>query len=57
MRPTVTADDIRSFCAYLRACTDAQVRGVYAKERGAGRDAYAALAEAEAARRGISLND
>jgi hypothetical protein len=50
---TITADDIREFCGYLRACTDAQVRGVYDKEKKAGRDAYVALAEMEAERRGM----
>jgi hypothetical protein len=49
----LTADDIRDFCGYLRNCTDAQVRGVYEKETNAGRDAYAALAQAEADRRGL----
>jgi len=49
----LTADDIRNFCGYLRNCTDAQVRGVHEKETKAGRDAYAALAQAEADRRGL----
>lgn len=47
--------DKREFDAYLRGCTDAQVRGVYEKESQAGRDEYAALAELEAARRNIEL--
>jgi hypothetical protein len=51
----MTAREIREFTAYLAACTDAQVQGVYAKEKAAGREDYAALAEAEAAHRGISL--
>lgn len=50
-----SAEEIRDFNAYLASCTDAQVRGVYTKEKSANRDAYAALAEAEAARRGIPL--
>jgi hypothetical protein len=49
----VDANDIREFCSYLRNCTDAQVRGVYEKEKRAGRDAYVALAEVEAQRRGL----
>jgi hypothetical protein len=51
--PTITADDIRQFAGYLRNCTDAQVRGVYDKEKTAGRDHYVALAEIEAERRGL----
>jgi len=50
-----TAEDIREFNAYLRGITDAQVQGVYDKEREAGRDMYVALAEAEAERRHITL--
>lgn len=52
---TLTAKDIREFTAYLQNCSDNQVRGVYRKERDADRDAYVALAEIEAARRGIEL--
>lgn len=51
----MTAQDIREFNAYLKACTIKQVRGVWEKELKAGRNAYAALAEAEADRRGIPL--
>ena len=47
------AKDIREFNAYLRNCTDAQVRGVLEKEREAPRDEYVALADAEAHRRGL----
>lgn len=49
--------DIADFAAYLRACTDRQVRGVYEKEmaRGGNGPAYAALARLEADRRGIEL--
>jgi hypothetical protein len=50
---TITASDIREFNAYLRNCTDAQVLGVYEKERQAGRDEYVALAQAEIIRRGL----
>lgn len=51
----LSADDIREFNGYLRNCTDDQVRGVYEKERAAGRDAYAALAREAARVRGITL--
>lgn len=51
----MTARDMREFAGYLRQCTDAQVRGVYEKERDAGREDYAVLAEIEAARRGIEV--
>ena len=53
----VTATDIREFNSYLQTCTDAQVAGVYEKERLAGRDDYAALAEVAASTRGIDLPD
>jgi len=53
----ITADDIREFSSYLRQCTDAQVRGVYDKEKKAGRDEYVALAEVEAERRGLFFLD
>lgn len=52
----MNAKDKREFQAYLQACTDRQVRGVYEKERDAGRRDYARLAEAEAATRGITLD-
>jgi hypothetical protein len=51
------ANDMREFMGYLRQCTDRQVRGVYEKERDAGREDYALLAQAEASRRGIALDD
>lgn len=41
------------FTAYLANCTDPQVLAVYEKERSAGRRHYAALARAEAVRRGL----
>jgi hypothetical protein len=53
----ITAADIREFAAYLRNCTDAQVRGVYEKEKAAGRDEYVALAEIEGERRGLLFLD
>lgn len=52
---TLTARDIREFNAYLANCTPRQVQGVYDKEKEAGRDAYVALVEAEAQKRGICL--
>jgi len=51
----MNAKDMREFRDYLKNCTDAQVQGVYDKERAAGRDDYAELAVAEAERRGIDL--
>lgn len=51
----MTAKDRAEFKSYLRACTDRQVRGVYEKEKAAGRSDYAQLAELEAARRNIDL--
>jgi len=56
-RDKLSADDIRQFADYLRQCTDRQVRGVYEKERKAGRDAYATLAEIEGERRGLLFLD
>ena len=51
----MNAHDMRDFNQYLRQCTDAQVRGVYEKEKNAGRDDYAELALMEAQRRGLDL--
>lgn len=48
-------NDRDEFKAYLRNCTDRQVYGVLEKERSAGRDDYAELAEAELERRGLAL--
>jgi hypothetical protein len=56
MSQRISAEDIRDFRGYLRNCSDAQVQGVYDKEKEAGRMAYAELAIAEAERRGISLD-
>lgn len=44
----MTKKDREEFKAYLRNCTDSQVRGVYQKEAHALRWDYAALAEDEA---------
>lgn len=54
---TLTLDDIHEFNGYLATCTDAQVRGVYAKEMGRGGNgpAFAELAKAEARKRGIGI--
>jgi hypothetical protein len=57
MSEPISANDIREFCGYLRNCTDAQVRGVYDKEKKAGREEYVALAELEAVRRGLFFLD
>lgn len=51
---SLSSDDIREFNAYLAACTDAQVIGVYEKEKEAGRSGYIALAEAEMKKRGLN---
>lgn len=45
--------DHREFVQYLMQCTDRQVLGVLYKENDAGRGEYAALAHAEAYRRGL----
>lgn len=52
----MTAADMKEFRLYLKHCTDAQVQGVYDKEKTADRLDYAELALAEAERRGISLD-
>lgn len=54
---SLTAKDIREFTAYLRNCTDDQVRGVYEKEEKAGREAFAQLAFDESERRAIGCRD
>ena len=51
----LSAKDIREFNEYLTNCTDDQVRGVWEKEKRAGRDTYAELAVAEANKRRIYL--
>lgn len=51
----MTKADQADFTQYLKGCTDNQVRGVYEKEKAAGRDEYAELAKHEAELRGISL--
>jgi hypothetical protein len=56
MRHSITAKDIREFNGFLRNASDRQVQGIYDKESRAGRDEYAELAIAEAARRGIEID-
>ena len=50
----MTSKDRKEFNEYLRNCTDRQVYGVLEKEKSAGRQDYAELAEAELERRGLS---
>lgn len=52
---SMTKSERADFRGYLRQCTDRQVQGVYDKERAAGREEETELAEAEAERRGITL--
>lgn len=52
----MTAQDMREFRGYLKQCSNAQVQGVYDKEKAAGRMDYAELAIAEAERRKIDLD-
>ncbi len=54
-RKRVSSSDRADFKMYLKQCTDAQVRGVYEKERAAGRAIYKELAILEAERRGIDF--
>lgn len=49
----MTTKDRKEFKEYLRNCTDRQVYGVLEKEKSAGRQDYAELAEAELERRGL----
>lgn len=53
----MTKKERRDFQQYLRQCTDAQVRGVYEKEKKAGRWEEVDLAHMEALARGISVAD
>lgn len=53
----MNASDMKDFNGYLRNCTDSQVRGVYEKEKAAGREDYAELAKMEADRRGIDWRE
>jgi hypothetical protein len=49
----MTEQDRQEFIDYLKACTDAQVRAVLDKERGAGRQDFAQLAQEEMKARGL----
>jgi hypothetical protein len=57
MATRVTEQDKTEFRGYLRNCTDEQVRGVYQKERDAGRRTYAQLAVEEGLRRGFDVRE
>lgn len=52
----MTSQERKNFKEYLRNCTNAQVQGVYDKEKAAGREEEMELAIEEAERRGISLD-
>lgn len=51
----MTNRDKMEFRLYLRDCTDAQVQGVYEKEKRANRDDYAELAKDEGYLRNIHI--
>lgn len=55
MGTRVTEQDKTEMAAYLRNCTDQQVRGVYEKEHAANRRTYARLAVEEGLRRGFDV--
>lgn len=50
----MTAQDRVEFKEYLQGCTDNQVYGVLEKEKSAGRQDYADLAQDELERRGLN---
>ena len=50
----MTLADMRDFRQYLKQCTDAQVQGVYDKEKKALRHIYAELACAQEPSGGVS---
>lgn len=50
----MTEKDRREFKEYLHNCTDRQVYGVLEKEKAAGRQEYAELAQNELERRGLA---
>ena len=60
-KPTITAQDKTEFKAYLRQCTDAQVRGVFENEyqykAQPDRAQYADMALDEAATRGLDSSN
>lgn len=47
--------DRKEFAAFCRQATDSQLLAIHEKEKAARRQAYARLAQEEAARRGLSL--
>ena len=49
----MTRREVMEFRLYLQNCTDAQVRGVWEKEKQAGREEYARLAETEDFKRSL----
>lgn len=51
----MTRKERSDFLSYLHNCTDAQVQGVWEKEHRGGRRTEQRLAEAEAKRRGFSI--
>lgn len=55
-RHGLTLQDVREFAVYLHNASDRQVQGIFDREKGAGRDEYAALAMEEAQLRGIELD-
>lgn len=52
----MTKQERAQFVAFCQNATDRQLPNIYQKERDAGRFDYAAIAEVEAARRGVSLD-
>jgi hypothetical protein len=57
MAKRISKAERADFATYLRQCTDQQVRGVFENEKEARRQVYTNLARAEAARRGITLDE
>lgn len=51
----LTAQNIRSFSAFLDNASDKQLQGIYDRERAAGRAAYVELVKNEARSRGVDL--
>lgn len=51
----MTAEEQRQFEMYLQNCSDAQLQGVFEKERAAGRQEEVKLVRQEARARGICL--
>ena len=51
----MTAEERKNFILYLRACSNAQLQGVYDKEKAARRGEEVQLTLEEANRRGVVL--